>query len=78
MLLLFDDEDKEPKDKVDKLLEYKVGMPYDDAGWKNKKIFIANRDDRNFASFRYVYQSATKLKTFIAAGITASVLVLYS
>ena len=55
MLLLFDDDDTSTKNAGDKFEEYKVGMEYADSGWKNKKVFIANRDDRSFASFRYVY-----------------------
>ena len=77
MLLLFDDEDTSPKNAADKFEEYRVGMEYTDNGWKSKKVFIANRDDRSFASFKYVYQSAVKLNSAILGMIVSSTVLAY-
>ena len=78
MLLLFDDDDVEAKDAGQKLVEYKVGMQYADNGWKTKRVFIANRDDRSFASFKYVYQSAIKLNSIIGGVVLSSAMLVLS
>ena len=62
-LLLFDDDDESMVFKVsDYLVTYLTGMPYSDNGWLSKKIFIANRSDRNVANFVYAYRGAIKTK----------------
>ena len=58
-LLLFDDDDETMIFKVtDYLVTYMTGMPYTDNGWLAKKVFIANRSDRNVANFVYAYMGA--------------------
>ena len=60
-LLLFDDEMKEDKKANEGLNDYKTGLEYMDNGWKGKKIFIANRSDRSFATFLYTFNGSDHL-----------------
>ena len=74
-LLLFDDDDKNATFKAeDGLIDYQTGLPYSDRGWLPKKIFIANRSDRQFASFTYTFNSSIKLSPkVIMIGFIASI-----
>ena len=57
--MLFDDDEKNLVYKVtDYLVTYITGMTYNDNGWLRKKVFIANRDARNVATFTYAYMGA--------------------
>ena len=66
-LLLFDDDDETMIFKVtDYLVSYMTGMPYSDNGWLTKKIFLANRSDRNVATFSYAYMGAMTTRVGLA------------
>lgn len=43
---------------TEKVVDYLVGMPYHDDGWKPKKLFIANRNETEAAKFTYSYESS--------------------
>ena len=52
-------------------------MPYDDDGWLDKKIFIANRHDDEAASFMYSYEAATLLRVYQGFIVTIGLMAIY-
>ena len=62
-LLLFDDTDLSRTWKAaDGMQDYKTGMQYTDNGWLSKKVFIANRSERQFATFQYTFNLSLLLR----------------
>ena len=71
-LLLFDDDDETLIYRVtDYLVTYMRGMVYNDNGWLSKKVFIANRSDRNVATFTYAYIGAVRTKVAMVVMATS-------
>ena len=57
-------------DKDETWSEFATQMVYADSGWKDKKIFIANRNENAPAYFTYRYNSATKMVLAIGSAMS--------
>ena len=55
---------------------YRTGMLYRDNGWESKKIFVANRDERNTVYFEYSFQGAKIVQAATLALLIAQSLLL--
>ena len=77
-LLLFDKDDNTTQfDAVNDIIGLeRKGLVYSDDGWLPKQLFIVNRDMRNFATFTYVYETATKLSITIVSATSLVLLAL--
>ena len=56
-------------DKDESWREFATSMVYADSGWKDKKIFIANRNENAPAYFTYRYNSANKMVMAIGSAM---------
>ena len=65
-LLLFDDSSMMSNAKAsDGLQDYKAGLTYSSKGWLSRRIFVANRSERQFATFTYRFNGAVTLSLSI-------------